>query len=292
MKRTISAFTGVLLILQWACNNTETTKPVVEAKIKVENEGVHIDYDDSKTGDTTLLFIHGWGINRSYWASQVSYFSPSYRVVTVDLPGFGLSGRNRKNWSIENYAADIAVLMQALDLRQVILIGHSMSGAIIVQTALNNPQRVIAIVGVDNFKNVGFPLTPQAKSAIEKWYKEVRTRYTDFVTGDMAKELFAASTDTLVRQRVVNDIVRVDSVMSIDILEQADTFPLDTKLAALKKHLYLINSSYMPTDTAALRKQNINYTLYDVGPAGHYPMIEKPQAFNQLLEKIVHSIHQ
>ncbi|MBO9562861.1 MAG: alpha/beta hydrolase [Niastella sp.] len=294
MKQAAGILTGVLLVLQFACNDATTTTPqtATQEKIKVENQGVHIDYDASKYGDTTLLFIHGWGINRTYWTNQASHFVPglNYRVVMLDLPGFGQSGKNRKSWTIENYAADISALIKALDLKNVILIGHSMSGAIIVETALTNPGRVIGIVGVDNFKNVGYVLTPERKKEADKFYEAFRTHYTELVMRYMDKELFAPSTDSLIHQEVINDILHSDSTIAVDILAHADSFPLAAKLASLKKRLYLINSSYTPTDTAALRKGGIDYALYDMGPTGHYPMVEKPALFNSLLQEIIYCI--
>jgi pimeloyl-ACP methyl ester carboxylesterase len=295
MKQTAGILTGILLVLQFACNNAATTttpQPATEEKIKVENQGVHIDYDASRVGDTTLLFIHGWGINRSYWVRQASYFMlGGYRVVMPDLPGFGKSGKNRKDWTVENYAADVSTLIKALDLKNVILVGHSMSGAIIVETALTNPDRVIGIVGVDNFKNIGYVLTPEGKKEADKFYETFRTHYTELVMRYMDKELFTPSTDSLIHHQVINDILHSDSTIAVDILAHADSFPLGVKLASLKKRLYLINSSYIPTDTAALRKGGIDYALYDMGvPTGHYPMVENPARFNHLLQEIIHSI--
>ena len=43
--------------------------------------------------DTTLLFVHGWCINKEYWKEQSAYFCDNYKVVTLDLPGFGQSVR-------------------------------------------------------------------------------------------------------------------------------------------------------------------------------------------------------
>ena len=69
-------------------------------KIKIENQGVNIVYDDAKIGETVLLFIHGFGIDKSYWTNQTAFFSKKYRVVVLDLPGFGQSGKNRNSWKV------------------------------------------------------------------------------------------------------------------------------------------------------------------------------------------------
>ena len=128
---------------------------------KIENHGVLIDYTDSEKGDTTLLFVHGWCLNKSYWVNQVAFFSKRYRVVTIDLPGFGLSGKNRNDWSTANYATDVNAVINQLHLKKVILIGHSMAGDIVLKAAINNPNKVISLVGVDNFKAIGHTLSAQ-----------------------------------------------------------------------------------------------------------------------------------
>src|SRR6187200_3178241 len=62
---------------------------------------VAIEFDECGQGDTTLLFVHGWCINKEYWADQSKYFSDKYKVVALDLPGFGNSGKNRTEWTFE-----------------------------------------------------------------------------------------------------------------------------------------------------------------------------------------------
>ena len=65
----------VLLGLQFACNNSDTNNKMAGMeKIKIEDHGVNIVYDDTKIGDTVLLFGHGFGIDKSYWANQTTFF--------------------------------------------------------------------------------------------------------------------------------------------------------------------------------------------------------------------------
>src|SRR6201986_3265220 len=64
-------------------------------KHSISDNGVKIAYTDTGKSDTTLLFVHGWCLNKRFWANQAKYFGKRYRVVAIDLPGFGESGRNR-----------------------------------------------------------------------------------------------------------------------------------------------------------------------------------------------------
>ena len=92
----------------------------------IQRDGAVIDYHISGKGDTTLLFVHGSYIDQTYWKDQVAYFSPQYTVVTIDLPGHGKSGKERDHWSIKGFAEDVIHLIKELDLKNIILIGHSL----------------------------------------------------------------------------------------------------------------------------------------------------------------------
>jgi pimeloyl-ACP methyl ester carboxylesterase len=63
--------------------------------VAISSDGIEISFDQQGTGNPTIIFIHGWANNKGIWDAQMSYFSPRYRVVAVDLPGFGESGFSR-----------------------------------------------------------------------------------------------------------------------------------------------------------------------------------------------------
>ena len=280
----------ILSVSLFSCHQTASKKEASTGEaVKISNKGVNINYDDSKKGDTTLLFVHGWCINKNYWKDQEDFFRSKYRVVAVDLPGFGASGRNREKWTVEAYGEDLSAVMQQLNLNNVILIGHSMSGNIIVEAATHNKDRVIGLVGVDNFKNAGWdPTVPDTAAA--RFYKGARQNYKEVVLPYASQALFSSSTDTLVKAKVMNDIASADTVIAIDCLMRGDSYPGSDKLAALKKTIYLINSDYTPTDTAALTKKGIAYVLLLIHGTGHYPMNENPSGFNTLLAQAIKKI--
>lgn len=277
-----------LLLILYACNNN-TSKVTKNDNIKISNQGVDIYYEDSKVGDTVLFFIHGWGINHTYWVNQVAYFSKKYRVITIDLPGFGLSGKNRNSWTVEDFAKDINAVMTALDLKNVVLIGHSMSGAIAVETASTYPSRIVGVVGVDNLKDIDIKLTPEIEkewaAVYESQRKNFKVEVPKVITG-----LFSPSTDSLIRKRVMEDILSSEPGIAVDCVENLDKYNFVKKLKHLSIPLYLINSSYQPTDTLTFKKKNIQYHLLDIGPTGHYPMLEKPSEFNLLLAQAINGI--
>lgn len=271
-----------------SCSNNDTQKKNESVHHQVLTyEGLDIVYTDTQKADITLLFIHGWGINQTYWQDQILHFSKKYRIVTLDLPGFGQSGKNRNAWTIENYGRDITALMDSLDLRNVILIGHSMSGAVVVEAALLNASRVLGIVGVDNFKDIGVMLTPELAAEWAVFYDSARKNYKQIITETFSQYFFAPGTDDGVRNRVLKDIGNADSTYVIDILQYADQYPIAEKLKQLNRPIHLINSDFAATDTLALQQQGIAYHLWNMGTTGHYPMIENPARFNLLLEDAI-----
>ena len=128
-------------------------------------DNVAINYRVEGEGTPALVFVHGWSCEKSYWKYQVPHFSKRYKVVTIDLAGHGESGSGRKDWTMEAFGKDVAAVVEKLDLHRVILIGHSMGGPVIIEAARQMPERVIGLVGVDTFLDLGRQYTQQQVDA-------------------------------------------------------------------------------------------------------------------------------
>lgn len=275
-----------------SCLNLDKAGETAAAHQPILNKGVNIEYTDSEKGDTTLLFVHGWGINHTYWDSQVAYFKSHYRVVTIDLPGFGQSGKNRSDWSTPAYGSDVAAVINQLQLKNVILIGHSMAGDIIVQAALYEPKQVIALIGVDNFKGAGVPNPDslKVKASMDTAFNLMRHHFKAISSQYITQQLFSKSTDSIVRKRVLHDVLSGDSTIAVEAMAQGHFDEADG-LAKAGKPLYLINSDVTPNDTTGLHNHHIPVHLMLVHGTGHYPMIEKPDEFNKLLALAIGDLH-
>ena len=167
MCKNLSILVFILLLL--SCNDAGEQKG--NKSININN--VSIAYDECGTRDTTLLFLHGWGINKDYWDDQKKYFCSQYKVVTIDLPGFGNSGKNRTDWTFEQYANDVSEFIKAKELRNVILIGHSMSGDILLLADSAYSTQLIGIVGIDNLQVPGIKYTEEQVKQNESFFFDV-----------------------------------------------------------------------------------------------------------------------
>jgi pimeloyl-ACP methyl ester carboxylesterase len=278
----------VLTIVFSSCNNAPK---ISFYKISIHDQGVNIAYTDTGKNGTTLLFVHGWCINKTYWTDQAAYFGKRYRVVAIDLPGFGESGKNRKDWSTKAFSKDVDSVIAQLKLKKVILIGHSMASVIALQAAIDNPTKVIGLVVVDIFKNVGKDQlqSEQAKKEYAKAVDLLKTHFKKVAFEYFNQDLFYKTTTDAVKKRVLNDVAHVDSTIASACMEQGDFKELE-KLKKLKTKLYLINSDVKPTDTTQLAANKIQFKLLYIHATGHFPMIEKPDEFNMLLDKVVADI--
>ena len=95
---------------------------------KIGNEDIFLT--DTGGDKPALLFVHGLTFDRTVWQSQVGAFSVDFRVVCVDLRGHGRSTAANPDISFEDHAADLAMLIDTLGLKDVTLVGWSMGGAI------------------------------------------------------------------------------------------------------------------------------------------------------------------
>jgi pimeloyl-ACP methyl ester carboxylesterase len=108
--------------------------------IALSSDNVEINFDVLGDGKPALVFVHGWSNDRSIWDSQISYFSKKYKVVAVDLPGFGKSGNNRRNWTVPAFGGDVAAVIEKLDLDNVVLVGFSLGGPVVIETENKIPR--------------------------------------------------------------------------------------------------------------------------------------------------------
>ena len=93
-----------------------------------------------------LVFIHGTGDDHRAWHKQREFFAGSHAVLDVDLPGRGSRVEEPPLASHEDNARDVVRRMDAAGMPQAVLIGHSAGGAVAIMIALQSPDRVHALV--------------------------------------------------------------------------------------------------------------------------------------------------
>jgi len=99
-----------------------------------------------------ILFAHGFGCDQHMWRFVAPAFEDDFRVVLFDHAGAGSSDPTaydpQRHGSLTGYAEDVLAVCAALDLREVVLVGHSVSAMIVALAALAEPERVARLVMV------------------------------------------------------------------------------------------------------------------------------------------------
>ena len=266
---------------------------MTEKKLKIRNNQVEINYYQQGQGETTLLFIHGWCINGSYWEDQVSYFAATNAVYAIDLPGFGKSTAVREAWSVEEYSKDITAFIQALDLKKVVLIGHSMSGYSILQASLDDNSRIIGLVGIDNYKSFYLNMTPEQLEQKAAFFASLKEDFKNVAPAYVESMLLHEDTSAAVKERIKQEYSLANPVIAYDSLFRMMQFvpTVPVKLEKTPYKLHLINNDTTPTNETELALYCKNgYSLKTIHATGHYPMNERPSEFNLLLESTLKEI--
>ncbi|NIO29264.1 MAG: alpha/beta fold hydrolase [Candidatus Latescibacteria bacterium] len=253
--------------------------------VAISSDGVKIVFDVKGKGEPALVFVHGWSNNSSIWETQVSHFSKKYKVITMDLPGFGESGNNRETWTIESFGEDVAAVINRIDLDRVVLVGFSMGGPIIIEAANSVPDRVAGLVLVDVLHNVDMQYPPEVIRMIDSVYMDVVTAPTI----EKMEPFFRKNTEVSF-ERVLSMLSGVPKKGWRESLNDMHRWANEDCIGLLKKMqapVISINSDQTPTNVEAFMKYVPTFKAKIIPDVGHLVMWDAPEEFNQLLEESI-----
>lgn len=108
-------------------------------------------YWETGRGRQTVLLVHGWSCDHAFMAPLAAHFARrSARVISVDMRGHGRSPAGDRGFSVPELGQDLGALMAELDLRDVILIGHSMGGVWALAATAVQPDRIATLAMLDS----------------------------------------------------------------------------------------------------------------------------------------------
>lgn len=280
------AVTAALATSLPACQPAaESSASGVVVDTVVTADGVPIVYDVRGAGEPTLVFIHCWACDRTFWNGQLDTLATSHRVVSLDLAGHGESGKHRSSWTLAGLAADIQLVADTLGLDRIVLIGHSMGGPLSLLAAARMPGRVEGVVCVDALQNADF-VFPRALGE-----QMVAAFHADFPgqMGRMMDMMFPPAADTAVKHWVLNKGVAADTGAVLAIIADYANHDEKAALAAAGVPVRCINAvPSSPMSLATDVEANRKYADFDavlMEGVGHYLHLERPAEFNRLLRE-------
>jgi pimeloyl-ACP methyl ester carboxylesterase len=102
--------------------------------------------EEQGEGSPALVFIHYWGGSRRTWSAVIARLSDRFRCIAMDLRGWGRSDRHAEDYSLFAQADDVEGVIKALNLKDFVLVGHSMGGKIAQILAGRRPAGLRAVV--------------------------------------------------------------------------------------------------------------------------------------------------
>lgn len=253
--------------------------------VALSSDGVEISFLNQGKGNPAILFVHGWSNDNTIWEYQVAHFSEKYKVVAVDLPGFGASGTNRTEWTMSSYGADISAVIKKLRLKEVVLVGFSMGAPVVVEAAVMNPDVVKGVVIVDDMHNVNMQYTPEIMAYMEGMMMDV--------VKNPAVEKLGYFFRTNVEENYQKVLAMItDSPMTGWLESLQDLFRWTNEdckvlLPKVKAPIVAINSNQVPTDVDAFKALVPTFKAKIIPDVGHVVMWDATDEFNRLLEETI-----
>ena len=249
-------------------------------------DGVEIAYSHAGAGPVSLLFIHGGLASRAFWAPQMAALAGLFRLAALDLAGHGSSGRNRSQWTIGAFAGDARAVAEALDLRNVVLIGNSLGGPVALEAALLLPGRAVGVIGVDTLHEAGQVFTPvEARARAAAFRDDFRKACTD-----MCQALFHPGAYLDLQTWALAVMQTMDPEVVARIMENLAGYDLGAAFKRAGVPIRAINGDLWPTSIDANRKLAPDFDAVIMKDAGHYPMLERPSEFNRILTETVNGL--
>jgi pimeloyl-ACP methyl ester carboxylesterase len=257
-------------------------------KTAVSKDGTKIVYSVYGKGEPVLVFVHGWCGSRSVWDKQVPYFAKKYKVIVLDLGGYGASGKQRKAYTQEAFGEDVAAVVNAAGADKVILIGHSMSGTIILEANRLLKDKVIGLIAIDTLENFEYMATPEDK------IKYIEPLKKDFVknSGPFMRDMFTKNADPKLVELVVRNVARSNPQIAINTMEYYFDTPVIPLLADVNVPLWCLSGDlWQQYQHPEINSKYLkSYHLRVMRGVGHFLMLEAPDEFNKQLEDIINQI--
>jgi 3-oxoadipate enol-lactonase len=250
--------------------------------------GIEMAYDDTGGEGAALVLLHGFPFDRSMWSGQASALGKEFRVVAPDLRGMGETPLGDGAVTMEALAADVAALLDELNLGRVVLCGLSMGGYVAFEFFRKFPGRVRALVLADTRPQADTEEGRRARE--ENAQRALKEGMAPIVESTLPKLL---STETRERGGEVLESVRAlmlgtspegaAAALRAMALRRSQT----DLLPSIKVPTLIIvggeDSITPPADAEAMSTKIEGARLFIIEGAGHLSNVERPEEFNRAL---------
>jgi pimeloyl-ACP methyl ester carboxylesterase len=269
---------------------------------QIEIDGRTANYVDLGSGEENpVVFVHGLSGQWQNWLENLPRIAEERRVIAVDLPGSGRSEMPREEISIPGYGRFVEAVCERLDLGEIALVGNSMGGFIAAEVAIQFPPRVERLVLV-SAAGITSANVYRAPTALVGRIATALTAYTAARQRAMAKRpvsrhvalaLIARHPSRLAPDLAWDGLMKGAGKPGFrDSLMASIDYDFRDRLPEIRQPTLIVwgeNDSVISVRDAHEYERLIPDSRKVVmRDTGHVPMIERPQAFNDLLIEFLH----
>ena len=253
---------------------------------KVDVGGLSLRYLRLGEGEPALVLLHGFGGDLNNWLFNSEALSEHRTVYALDLPGHG--GSTKSGGGFKDLVGAMAGFLDELGVARAHLAGHSMGGAVVLQYALDNPDRVASLVLIDSAA-LGDDINDDYINGFLSAGKRRELK-------DVLKLLFA--NQDLVSRHLVDEVLkykRLDGVQEVLTALASDMFPDGHQTVALAARLGEVQAPVLVIWGAADRVLPVAHTqglpenvrVEVLEGQGHSPHMEAANEVNRLIGKFL-----
>lgn len=244
-------------------------------------DGTLIRYTVSGPADgPTMALIHGWGCDRRDFDAIAGFLPRHFRVLAVDLAEHGDSRSTRDVWTMEEFARDVAAALEAESVSSSVVVGHSLGGAVAIETARLLPGTVTRVVALDALHYLSlFPAQDEHKA--EALLRPFREDFADAMRG-MVEAGSPPGTDPALVDTYTEKMSAVRQPAGLRALDGLVRWDMDAALREVTQPIVLFAVRTIITREAIDRYgDRMRIELVDLG--SHHFHVESPDATAELL---------
>lgn len=232
-------------------------------------------------GGPILALIHGWGCDRGDFDAVTDHLPADFRVLAIDLAEHGQSRSTRDVWTMEEFARDVAAVLEAEAVDSCVAVGHSLGGAVAVEVGRLLPDVVTHVIALEALHYLSlFPAQGQ-----EQTTATLRMFQDDFAAGVRAlvEGGSPAGTDPALREAYFQKMVAVRQPAGLRCFDGLLRWDMDAALRETKPPVTVFAIRDLVTPEALERYgDRLDFVLVDLG-SHHFP-VEAPEETAKLLD--------
>jgi pimeloyl-ACP methyl ester carboxylesterase len=265
--------------------------------LDIDGVRIYVEEQNADSAQATVVFIHGFGGSTFSWRLSAPFFAgKGYRVVSLDMKGFGLSYKDSaSDYSHPEQARLLAEVLARLGVDHAYLVGHSMGTSVMLHFAHLYPEKVLGLVSVDGAVNLDkggiFPSALLNFPPFRRIGEVFLTRYAGvervgqiLSSAYYRKDIVTAEViDGYYNRLVIGQWAQSLLAMTRDMSKNAIDFPLED-ITFPTLILWGENDTWVKrTDIDKWRDQIPSAEFQAIPETGHLLMEENPELFNNMV---------